>query len=180
MLTGPLMVFCTSLCPPRKATSMLKGSVAVSWKMATLDLAAAVLGSWYATPPLQQIEKSACEKEKKIKDCACWRQCNEKPSIIPSCPGKSACVHVKISGSAINEVMNCMFDPHCWMSGSCCGLLSLFWADANVYTVLTCWKWPGAPHAGNDTQVIIGPMSLSHAHITQGQRLHVAKALHLP
>ena len=45
MLTGPLMVFCTSLWPPRKTTSMLKGSVAVSWKMATLDLAAAVLGS---------------------------------------------------------------------------------------------------------------------------------------
>ncbi len=45
MFTGPLMVFCTSLCPPRKTTSMLKGSMAVSWRMATLDLAAAVLGS---------------------------------------------------------------------------------------------------------------------------------------
>ncbi len=45
MFTGPLIVFCTSLCPPRKTTSMLKGRVAVSWKMATLDLAAAVLGS---------------------------------------------------------------------------------------------------------------------------------------
>lgn len=45
MFTGPRMVFCSSLCPPRKITSMLKGSVAVSWKMATLDLAAAVLGS---------------------------------------------------------------------------------------------------------------------------------------
>ena len=47
---------------------MLKGSVAVSWKMATLDLAAAVLGSWCATPPLQQIAKSVCETEKKRKE----------------------------------------------------------------------------------------------------------------
>lgn len=52
-VTGSRMVFCPLLGPPRKATSRVKGRVAVNWKMATLEAAAAVLGSWYAGVPLQ-------------------------------------------------------------------------------------------------------------------------------
>ena len=38
---------------------------------------------------------NACQKEKKRKDYAFRRQFNEKPSIIPGCPGP---MHATISG----------------------------------------------------------------------------------
>ncbi len=40
---------------------------------------------------------SCLRKEKKGKDHAFWCQCNEKPSIIPGCPGVSFLASLELS-----------------------------------------------------------------------------------
>jgi len=42
------------------------------------------------------LERAACRTEKKRNDYAFWRQFNEKPNIIPGCPG--ACITTPCEG----------------------------------------------------------------------------------
>ena len=63
------------------------------WKVARYDQQAAHDDNCgFASSPKLPMKKDPIEKEKKRKDYAFWRQFNEKPSIVPGCPGnRSSC-----------------------------------------------------------------------------------------
>ena len=53
-------------------------------------------------------------KEKKRRDYAFWRQFNEKPSIIPGCPGSAACICLSpdMQQNKAKKQQACVFGGH--------------------------------------------------------------------
>jgi len=77
----------TWISAPLLALTLLQGVLQNCWPASSRSARVAEEGrwkNWYTT-------KKPAEKEKKRKDYAFCRQFEEKPRIIPGCPGKEAC-----------------------------------------------------------------------------------------